>query len=312
MTLDKRLEDALKGSCESESLDYKRSFEPTSTAEWLELIKDIVAIANSGGGAILVGIDDDGTAANTDVSAVLAIDPADVTNKIYKYTDIQFHSFEFRKCSKGSGIVCAILVGAVRVPIVFTKVGTYPVDGTKQKTAFSVGTVYFRHGAKSEPGNSDDLRLFIERQVESIKKSWLDGIAKVVEAPAGAQIAVLPAAVHHGADAGSVPIRLVDNPDAAEYRALPIDETHPYRAKEVVNLVNERLHGKKKIAAHNITQVRRVYSCEKDRRLCYLQKHASTQYSDAFVDWMVERFRENENFFDETKRKYDEMRGKAT
>ena len=46
----------------------------------------------------------------------------------------------------------------------------------KQKTAFSAGTVYFRHGAKSEPGTSEDLRASLERELDRIRSSWLDGI----------------------------------------------------------------------------------------------------------------------------------------
>jgi len=50
-----------------------------------------------------------------------------------------------------------------------------------RRNVFSVGTVYFRHGAKSEPGTSDDLRQFLEREIEATRRTWLDGIAKVVE-----------------------------------------------------------------------------------------------------------------------------------
>jgi hypothetical protein len=222
-------------------------------------------------------------------------------------TDSQFHNFEFRKCQRGSADVCAILVGPVEVPLVFTKPGTYALEGAKQKTAFSAGTVYFRHGAKSEPGNSEDLRKFIERRLDVIKRSWLDGITKVVEAPPGARIAVVPPEVHHAAHPDSMPIRLVDDPKAPAYRALPIDETHPYRQQEVVKLINERLKGRKVITTHHVLCIRRVYSIEKDSRYCYTQRHASAQYSPAFVDWVIMRFEENDKFFDEAKTKYDEM-----
>ena len=55
----------------------------------------------------------------------------------------------------------------------------------------------FKHGAKSEPGNSDDLRWFLERRIEEIRKSWLEGIVKVVEAPAGARVQVITSAADH-------------------------------------------------------------------------------------------------------------------
>jgi hypothetical protein len=97
----------------------------------------------------------------------------------------------------------------------------------KQKTAFSVGTVYFRHGAKSEPGTSDDIRKVIERQLEFIRKSWIKSVKKVVQAPPGSQIVTLPHTGPTGAtsmshvtfravkDDNATPIRLTRDPTIA-------------------------------------------------------------------------------------------------
>lgn len=71
--------DALTG--ESASADFKSSFDPQSKQDWCELIKDIVAMSNSGGGLIIVGVDDDGNPlANADVASVLAVDPGRVAH----------------------------------------------------------------------------------------------------------------------------------------------------------------------------------------------------------------------------------------
>jgi hypothetical protein len=40
---------------ETRSIDFKEHFDPKELSEWLELIKDLVAMANSGGGLILIG-----------------------------------------------------------------------------------------------------------------------------------------------------------------------------------------------------------------------------------------------------------------
>jgi len=53
-------ESAVSAKRESKAVDFKRSFDPASVAEWCELIKDIVAMANSGGGTILIGVNNDG------------------------------------------------------------------------------------------------------------------------------------------------------------------------------------------------------------------------------------------------------------
>ncbi len=308
IVLDSELSTALVATCESDKLDFKRAFDPGSVAEWLELIKDIVAFANSGGGIVTIGADDDGTPVQAALMNVLAIDPADVTNKIYKYTDRHFHNFEFRRCQKDGADICAVLVGPVEVPLVFTHPGTYAVDMAKQKTAFSAGTVYCRHGAKSEPGNSDDLRTFIEKRLEAIKRSWLDGIAKVVEAPSGTRIAVLPADMQETADANATPIRVVDDPTAPAYRAIPVDQTHPYRQKEVVQQVNVRLTGRAAINAHHIFCIRRVYNIDQEPTFCYTQRHATPKYSDEFVDWIVARFERNDDFFEDARRRFVQLR----
>ena len=140
------IEKALASTGESEAIDYKQSFDPAITPDWIEIIKDIVAIANSGGGTILIGINDDGSPFDCDIDCVLAIDPANVTNKIYKYTDYQFHDFQIKELSRNTHRVCAIIIGGVNSPLIFTEVGTYQIENGKQKAAFSKGTVYFRHG----------------------------------------------------------------------------------------------------------------------------------------------------------------------
>ena len=143
---------AIDHGSESDSVEYKASFDADASAEWLEIIKDVIALANSGGGAIIFGVDDSGQVNDFDCTALDNLDPADLTNKTYKYTGQQFTSFKLIKFEKDSKRLFAMLIDEVAVPVVFSKPGTYDVGGGKQKTAFSGGTVYFRHGAKSEPG----------------------------------------------------------------------------------------------------------------------------------------------------------------
>ena len=175
---------------ESDSLDFKESFN-NNNLEWFELIKDIVAMTNSGGGFLIFGINDDGALSGKDVNTVLSIDPADITNKIFSFTGTNFSNFKIIECSKDNTGLALISIGSNNVPIVFTKPGNYQAENGRQKNVFSVGSVYFRHGAKSEPCTSDDLRSFLEREINRTKDSWLKGIRQVVEAPEGANILVI-------------------------------------------------------------------------------------------------------------------------
>ena len=53
-------ERATRAKRETRSLDFKERFDPDSTADWTELVKDFMAMANSGGGLIVVGVCNDG------------------------------------------------------------------------------------------------------------------------------------------------------------------------------------------------------------------------------------------------------------
>jgi hypothetical protein len=300
---------ALGRSSERDDVDFKSSFDPSSNRDWLELIKDIAAFANSGGGYILIGLHDDGSPAGSDVSGILSVDPADLENRLFKYFGQHFSGAEIIETQKQGSEICAVRISPARVPIVFARVGETELPDGKKKTTFALGTVYFRHGTKSEPGTTEDLRRFLERELEFTRKSWLNGIAKVVEAPAGSRFAVLPPEGSPTGPAGSLPMQLTNDPEAPAYYAVPLDQTHPHRQKEVVKGVNARLAGRKTINMHDIICIRRVYEVQKNISFCYTQNFASPRYSQQFVDWIVTQFEADTDFFEQTRQKYDEAKG---
>lgn len=301
--MDDLLENALKADNESESIDFKRSFDVSSAKEWCELIKDIVAMANSGGGVILFGLEDDGSPSGCDLKPILNTDYADFTNKIYKYSDYQFSEFEIKLVSKSGAEIVALIIHRVHIPIIFTSPGTYPVEGNKQRTSFGVGTIYFRHGAKSEPGNTHDLRKALERELESTRELWLSGIKKVVEAPQGSQVTILPPHIRESNAPTAIPIRIVDDPSAPSYRSLDPNVSHPHRQKEVIKNVNEKLEGKK-INDFDIQCVRKVHKTDNDPKFYYRMNFSSPRYSDAFVDWLVEQHQKDNQFFESARARY--------
>ena len=165
--------------------------------------------------------------------------------------------------------------------------------------------MYFRHGAKSEPGNSEDLRLFIERRLEAIRHEWLGGIAKIVEAPSGSVVQVMPP----GSAAGSsAPVRLTADPSAPSLPVGAIDQGWPHRQKEVVAVVNEALAGKKIVNGTHVLYIRRAFNIETNGQFCYTQNHTSPKYSQAFVNWIVEQFNADPDFFDKAKAVADQKR----
>jgi Putative DNA-binding domain len=180
---------ALEAKRESKYVEFKEAFDGTGRA-WCRLVKAVVAMANSGGGVIVFGVRNDGKAVGKVVSTILAIDPADVTNKINSYTSVQFSGFDILEGKRSGRRVALFVVQPASTPIVFTRDGTYQDNQGKPKSVFSIGTVLFRHGAKSEPGNTDDLRIVIERHVEQMRKDLVNDLKRVADAPIGSQIVI--------------------------------------------------------------------------------------------------------------------------
>jgi hypothetical protein len=277
--------------------EFKEQFDVKADRDWCEIIKDIVAIANSGGGFLLIGLRSDGTPSGSDVTEALKLDPAKLTDKVFSYTGEQFGEFEMSSLRRGRKMVAALQIGEASTPMIFTNPGTYTDGSKKPVTAFARGTLYFRHGAKSEPATSNDLRKVIEREIRRDRKSLTRNMRRVVEAPRGAQVHILPAEVKESSSPTATPIRLTDDPSAPAYRRVQVDDDYPYRQTEVLGQVNQRLAGKISINAHHIFSVRKVFGIDKDHRYCHRLKFSSPQYSEAFVGWLVTRYEANQHFF---------------
>ena len=56
------LDEAVAASAETDAMDFKAAFEAAVPGAWCGLVKDMVAIGNSGGGAIVIGVDRNGKA----------------------------------------------------------------------------------------------------------------------------------------------------------------------------------------------------------------------------------------------------------
>jgi len=296
----KKLDVLLISKSESSILEFKSEFDPSSNQDWCELLKDIIAIANSGGGVILIGLNDDGDPTNHDVSGILAFDPAETCRKIEKYTGSSYSDFRIVEVKAFESRIACIAIGAAHIPIVFSKPGTYVILGTpQQKTAFAQGTLYFRHGAKSEHANPDDLRAFVEREVDRVREHWLSNVRKVVEAPLGAHV-VVSAEPLTDPTRGTKEIRVTSDETAPLVRGLDPNKTHPYRQTEIVKILNGKFDGVN-VTSHDVFAVRKHYHLEARADLCFKPKFSSAQYSDALIDWVVSEFDKDPRLFERAK-----------
>jgi predicted HTH transcriptional regulator len=114
-------------------------------------------MANTNGGFILLGVRNDGIASGVDVTPFANIDPAKITDKLYAYTGTHFDKFHLSTEDKDGKQIAVIQIEEAENILVFRNPGNYIDSQGKQKSAFTAGTIYVRHGAKSEPCTAEDL-----------------------------------------------------------------------------------------------------------------------------------------------------------
>ena len=264
----------------------------TETFEPIELIRDISAMANAGGGVIVL-------------DGVAGIDEEQLHEQLAEYAEPEFEAFHLERISRNGRPSTAVVVEeSGTTPLVFTQSGRYRGRDGNEHVAFAPGGLYFRHGAKSEAATGVDVRDFIRRQLDATRTQWLANIRQVMHAPDGAEVAVVETA-ERDEEGRPTLIRLTTDPHAPLYGQVDPDHSHPYRQKEVINEVNSRL-GDGTVNAFDVLSVRRVHQVSEETRpeFVHVPKFGSPQYSDAFVDWLVGEFGRDAQFFERAKAAY--------
>jgi hypothetical protein len=258
------------------------------SVDFVELVRDVAALANSGGGVIVL-------------DGIAGVDEELLHEQLGQYAEPEFEGFDVEPVSRNGRPSTAVVVEGVRnAPLVFTQTGRVGGD----HVAFVRGGLYFRHGAKSEAATGDDVRDFIRRQLEATRTQWLANIRQVMHAPDGAEVAVIETA-ERDEEGRPTLIRLTTDPHAPLYGQVDPDQSHPYRQKEVIREVNARL-GEGAVNAFDVLSVRRVHAISEESRpeFVHVPKFGSPQYSDAFVEWLVAERQRDPRFFEQAKISY--------
>jgi hypothetical protein len=262
------------------------------TVDYVELVRDLAAMANSGGGVIVL-------------DGVAGVDEELIHEQLERYAEPEFEGFTVDAVTRGGRPSAAVVVDEVRnTPLVFVRQGRYRDAAGVEHVAFARGGLYFRHGAKSEPASGDDVRDFIRRQLEATRTQWLANIRQVMHAPDGAEVAVIETA-ERDEEGRPTLIRLTTDPHAPLYGQVDPDQSHPYRQKEAIREVNVRL-GEGTVNAFDVLSVRRVHAISEETRpeFVHVPKFGSPQYSDAFVDWLAAEYQRDPEFFANAKARY--------
>jgi hypothetical protein len=277
----------LKRAAEASRSSKRVELKEGNEVDPVELVRDLAAMANAGGGVIVV-------------PGVGEVDEELLHEQLAEYAEPEFEAFELHDIMRGGQPATAIVVEAVaNAPLVFVRLGRYG-----NQIAFTGGGLYFRHGAKSEPATGADVAGFIKRQLDATRAQWLSNIRAVMHAPGGAEVAVVETA-ERDEEGRPTLIRLTTDPHAPLYGQVDPDRSHPYRQKEVIREVNARLDGDG-VNAFDVLSVRRVHTITEETRpeFVHVPKFGSPQYSDAFVDWLVAENERDPAFFEQAKTAY--------
>ncbi|MCH8852732.1 MAG: ATP-binding protein [Planctomycetes bacterium] len=242
---------------ESRVLDFKQSFDPNENGDWCEVIKDLVAMANTDGGYVMMGANDDGSSSLMSLTITDTVDQAVLVDKMGKYTEVQPSEVNLRRFDHEGAERVIFHVGKADVPIVFCRPGTYPVSPKKQKTAFSAGAIYFRHGSKSEPARQSDIQQAFDKFFAGRRRELLAGVRKVVSAPAGHQIAVLPKGMRATDDPNAFAVRVTDDPSAPAVRGIVEHGEYQSTNEELAGVIRDLATDPEAYAAE--AQLRRFY-----------------------------------------------------
>lgn len=168
-----KVDELLLRGHESPKLDYKIEVDYASAESRLKLVKHVLAMANSAGGYIVVGVRDNGTREGLDPSSARLLDESTVRGWVDGFTDVPI-VFAVHNSVSHEGktyVVIAILPLLGRVAVA-TGDAQY-TDNGKNVFAFRKGAVLVRHGSSSERWTQPDADYILQRIALAQKEEWI-------------------------------------------------------------------------------------------------------------------------------------------
>jgi hypothetical protein len=163
---------------ESAKLDYKREYDPTNQKHKVEVARDIVGMANTAGGFLLVGVEDDGTPCGLLDGQLDALDESVLRQQVGSYIGVSLPLFIRKDVERdGKRFALITVLRSQHVPVVMERDGQYPLGDPKKTpfVAFKTGDVFVRHGSSTERWNQADVAYIYARVIEREREKWLAG-----------------------------------------------------------------------------------------------------------------------------------------
>lgn len=177
-----KITELLSARRESAKLDYKLTLDLSETGSKVELVKDLMAMANTAGGYIVVGVDDAGTVRGLDETAAQKFDETVVRSQLAGYTSARIPVFvNNRVIEDERHLVVITVLPVINTLVVAESDGNVPSG----RAVFRKGDVLVRHGSASERWNQRDVDFLLERVIASRKDDWLREFGRDIRHLAG-------------------------------------------------------------------------------------------------------------------------------
>lgn len=175
---------------ETRHLDLKLDIDTSSDRAVVGLIRDLIAMANAGGGRIEIGRSET-LESGVDQNTQRDLDSSRVIAKAKRFTSPYTLDIAHFVTPLASGLVTFTLeVSAAEYPIAMAEIGNWKGKQDKESALFRKGDVFTRHGTITEQANSEDYRAWIQDAKARERELLFEQFKMVVSAPDGAVVRV--------------------------------------------------------------------------------------------------------------------------
>jgi hypothetical protein len=181
--------------------ERRRAVDLDRPVDRLTLVRDLMALANSGGGTISIGVGGDGTLLGLPTNLAEKLDTASVRALTDHYTAPDELGVVVDRSRVDSGFLVELHVPAAPEPPVMPNQPGLASDGAAEDgggtsgalehEVFPAHSVWIRRSGRSRTATREDHRRWRADAVAATRSTILEQLTMVVEAPAGSRIQVL-------------------------------------------------------------------------------------------------------------------------